>query len=167
MRNHKVARLLVVVCATAFSPACEDLFAAEEKEGSTEQTPSGNTGQRGPNGTVVSACVDGLSTSQTASAAAWHALPAPFNGLDYKIYYSNTFQVYEIIFRNRFFDRIHFNFSPTGGAPTSGNGYRQSLATNAAGSPPGVTVRGAVTGGRGCVVIDRVRFGANDTGAYY
>ena len=128
--------------------------------GGITYTPEPNSG------TNVAACQTGLRQVGEASQA-WQALPAPFAGLDYKIYYSTFFAVYQIAFRNRYVDYINFNFGPLGGSVLSRTNYRETIKPGlTSGTVAGITVPGSVTGGRGCVLVNRVRFGVSDSGPY-
>ena len=46
-------------------------------------------------------------------------MTAPFDGLDFKIYWSSFAEAYEVIFRNRYTETVHFGYKARGGsAPT-------------------------------------------------
>jgi hypothetical protein len=123
-------------------------------------------GSSNSTGTRVAACV---AATTSASQSSWITLPAPFNGLDVKIFYNSNFSTTESIYRNRFQATIHFNESvyPRGANPPAETQYRHDLAAGESEGPPGAeTISSIPRGGGACVIVDKVRFG-QDTGPYY
>lgn len=126
----------------------------------------GGGGGGGASGTRVSLCVQNI---QPFANAVWHTLPAPFNGLDAKVWWSATFSTADVIFRNRYHERIFHSFDlyAGGSAPPSDTGHRHDLGAGVTETPPGPILGVRVgQGGTACVIVDRVRFGT-DTGAYH
>src|SRR5262249_50636053 len=115
-------------------------------------------------GTVVTQCVQGVQHTG-ASQQQWYTMPSPFNGLDFKVYYSGGFGVYEVIWRNRYSNTIFFNFQPSVGTPAQRTTYRDQLSSGREETPPGVTVQGLNDGGTACMRVDQVRYGT-DTGPF-
>jgi hypothetical protein len=112
----------------------------------------------------VAACVAALSKA-SAPGREWQALPDPFAMLDFAIYWSREFQVYEVTFRNRLDSAVRFDYDARGPAIPSGTPHRHSLGAYEQDRPPGRTVLGAVTGGQGCVRVSGVT-GGRDSGRF-
>ena len=125
----------------------------------------GGAGGSTGTGTNVTTCLSGIQKG-TASQKNWTSLPAPFSYLQYKIYWSNNFSVYEIIWRNGSNQTLHFSYGAQAGSVPSTTGYRKTdFRSGQEETPPGITVRGLQDGGTACVRVDQVRAGAN-TGPY-
>jgi hypothetical protein len=132
--------------------------------GSSGGGTSGGSGSS--TGARVAACV---ASTTSPSLSSWITLPAPFNGLDVKIFYNSNFGTTESIYRNRYQATIHFNESvyPRGTNPPAETQYRHDLAAGKTeGLPGSETISSIPRGGSACVVVDKVRFG-QDTGPYY
>jgi len=92
------------------------------------------------------------------------------DGLDVKLSYDPNFKTAQVHFRNRYGTTIHFGFAvyPYGIKVPDSN-YRRTLAAGRAqGGAIGTGMtKGIDLGGKACVVVDRVRFGAKDSGPYF
>jgi hypothetical protein len=139
--------------------------------GTTPGTPSG-TGTSGTGGspgsatgTYVYTCIAFPGTSVGFNQASWVTLPAPFDGLDVKVYWSSFFGEYDWSFRNRYQSSIHFSHDALPNAIPSRTTYRTDLG---AGHDEGSTYR-EIMGWNGkqgaCIRVDQVRIGA-DSGPY-
>lgn len=100
--------------------------------------------------TPAAACVPPL--SRESEPELWTPLPPPIDSIDFRVYWSEDFLVYEIVFRNRSTRRVHLEYATTSrGAATAP--LTREIAPSVAESPPGATVPGAMTGRPVCVRV--------------
>lgn len=125
-------------CALAIAPMC------------ARGDAGGRDARDEPPRTTVFSCVDALVATGAADAS-WHALPAPMDALDYKLYWNDLFQVFEIVFRNRAPARVEIAYATGSPAAPRDVRLRRRLGASESQRPPGETVLGAVAGARACV----------------
>jgi hypothetical protein len=136
--------------------------------GGTGGGGTGGGGSGGGSGSSTGTRVTACGTAPLYANAVWSPLPAPFEGLDVKLYWSNNFSTADVIFRNRYFSSIYFNEEVyrSGAAVPTSVGYRHSIKASSEETPPGPNLGVNVgVNGRACVVVQQVRFGS-DTGPY-
>ena len=104
------------------------------------------------------------------ASTSYISLPPPLDGLDAKLFWSQSFSTADVLFRNRYNQTIYFSFEVyrSGISPPPRTTYRGDLNagqqdTGSFGPILGVNVG---NGGGACLVVDQVRF-STDTGAYY
>ena len=98
------------------------------------------------------ACIDSLWPID-AERAVWTALPEPAATLDFRIYWNDVFQVFEIVFRNRAADDVTIHYAVGSPEAPLATALQRRLRAGETQAPPGETIRGAVTGHRACVRV--------------
>lgn len=128
-------------------------------------------------GRSASLCIKDV-TRASKSQVPWYPLPSPFDGLDVRFVWSQFFEEYTILFRNRYQDQINFTYRPSVGVAPEGNtsircsncgtSGRKQMRSGNEDPTPGVGLYPATLtdGGTGCVLVDSVRFGVDD-GPYF
>ena len=139
MPRHRRLPTLVVLLVS-LSPTC-----APDEPGGRDRRVAWWRG-----GLAAPACIDSLWPIDAARAE-WRALPEPLTDVDYKIYWNEVFQVFEIVFRNRSASGVSFQYSVgSPDAPTALALDRELRATEEQ-LPPGQTIAHALPNRRACV----------------
>lgn len=114
-------------------------------------------------GTTVVQCIPPTPPTPpgTRAAGAWHATAAPFEGLQFTIYWSEYFQVREILFRNTLSRPVRFDFSVSAGGDDSLVWHRRSLRAGEQERPPGYSVPAGGVGRPVCVWVRHVWLGGD------
>jgi hypothetical protein len=129
---------------------------------------SGGSGGSGGSSTGTRSVLCG--TVVGVSSTSWVAMPN-VTGLDVKLYFSTIFNTAEVQFRNRYAQTMWFSYGVyrSGINPAPATTYRRSMAAGEAdsGSIGSGSTTGVALGGQACVVVDQVRWGPTDSGAYF
>lgn len=165
------ACLVAAACSGADGSASGDLSPTSPSSPGPQAPPGGGTGG---GGTSPGSSTTGMRTTycaavDTLSNTAYVTMPR-LGGLDVKLFYQPTFQYAGAIFRNRYQDSMHFAYEVyrSGINPAPSTTCRQTLgASREEGGSLSCATADVPRGGQACVVVDRVRFGASDTGPYF